>query len=205
MVTCYQLVSTIIIYISSIVKNLQIGTTYKKLILFSFKFVIKDMELKYLFIVDNFITFTFMKSKKVTICLIVLMLISIILITGSPFQITSDLVKSNGNLFIKNIGQVYGEEDEDGGDDGGGSDEESENGEESSEESENEYLSEENVDKSYNYEGEDESTETEEEKKFEEKEFVADLEDDLADADTPEEKERIQGLLDKAKEKFGLD
>ena len=205
MVTCYQLVSTIIIYISSIVKNLQIGTTYKKLILFSFKFVIKDMELKYLFIVDNFITFTFMKSKKVTICLIVLMLISIILITGSPFQITSDLVKSNGNLFIKNIGQVYGEEDEDGGDDGGGSDEESENGEESSEESENEYLSEENVDKSYNYEGEDESTETEEEKKFEEKEFVADLEDDLADADTPEEKEMIQGLLDKAKEKFGLD
>ena len=146
-----------------------------------------------------------MKLKKATICLIVLTLISIILITGSPFQITIDLVKSNGNLFIKNIGQVYGEEDEDGGDDGGGSDEESENGEESSEESENEYLSEENVDKSYNYEGEDESTETEEEKKFEEKEFVADLEDDLADADTPEEKERIQGLLDKAKEKFGLD
>ena len=37
MVTCFQLVSTVIIYISSIVKNLQIGTTYKNYFLASGK------------------------------------------------------------------------------------------------------------------------------------------------------------------------
>ena len=157
--------------------------------------------------VNNYITIALMmKIIKSAIGMIVLAFTSLILLTGSPFQITSDLVKSNGNLPLKNIGQVYGEEDEDGGSDESddSSNKKLEKGEESSEESENEYLSEENVDKSSNYEGEDESTETEEEEKFEEKELVADLEDDLADADIPEEKERIEGLLDKAKEKFGV-
>ena len=64
-----------------------------------------------LFIVDIFITFTFMKFKKSTISLIMLALISIILFTGSPFQITNDLVSNNGSLSVKNIGQiVYAQE-----------------------------------------------------------------------------------------------
>ena len=78
-----------------------------------------------------------MNIKKSSIYLIVLALISIILITGSPFQITSDLLKSNGNLSIKNIGQVYGEEDgDDGDDDGGRSNNSGEEFEDSSDESE---------------------------------------------------------------------
>ena len=68
----------------------------------------ENIKLKNLFIVDNFITFTFMKLKKSAISLIVLALLSTILITGSSFQITNDLVKSNGHLSINNIGQeVY--------------------------------------------------------------------------------------------------
>jgi hypothetical protein len=61
--------------------------------------------------------------KKSTISLIVLALISIIIITGSLFQIANDLVQSNGHLYVKNIGQeVYAQDDGggDGGDDGGG-------------------------------------------------------------------------------------
>jgi hypothetical protein len=64
------------------------------------------------------------------------------------------------------------------------------------------YLDEENVDRSYNYEGENEATETQEEKEFEEQEFIAKMEDDLADADTPEEKQAIQADIAKAKETF---
>jgi hypothetical protein len=191
-----------------------------------------------------------MKIKKSPIYLIVAALISIILVTGSPFQITNDLVNNNGNLSIKNIGQVYGEEESGGDDDSGGSDdsdsgdsddggeeesddvgeEESSDDEESddssedyessgvdevyenteseSEENNNEdqdntdYLDEENVDKSYEYEGENEATETQEEKEFEEQEFIAEMEDDLADADTPEEKQKIQQDIDNAKETF---
>jgi hypothetical protein len=217
-----------------------------------------------------------MKIKKSPIYLIVAALISIILVTGSPFQITNDLVNNNGNLSIKNIGQVSGEEEGGRDDDGRGSDESDDSGdsdesddsrveesddssdepeensdnEESSEEEEehedtdgngytgsvtvkedgtkepldesdpdfewddedgykteqqqkeDDYLSEENVDRSITYPGENEATETEEERESEEGEFIADLEDDLADAGTPEEKERIQGLLDEAKKKF---
>ena len=76
---------------------------------------------------------------------------------------------------------------------------------EQEEQQEEDYLSEENVDKSVALPGENEATETEEEKRFEEREFVAELEDDLVDAKTPEQKEKIQGQLDTAREKFGLD
>jgi hypothetical protein len=49
--------------------------------------------------------------------LIVFSLISLILITGSPFQINNDFVENNENLSIKNIDQeVYGEENDGGGD-----------------------------------------------------------------------------------------
>ena len=62
-----------------------------------------------------------MKIKKSAIAIIVLALMSIILITGSPFQITNNLVTNNENFPIKIIGQdVYGQgEDSGGGDDGG--------------------------------------------------------------------------------------
>jgi hypothetical protein len=91
---------------------LQKGNIYKKLFFLIFKFVIENMKVKNLFIIDNFITFTFMKLNKSTISLIMLAIISIILIIGSPFQITNDLVKSNGHLYIKNIGQeVYAQDD----------------------------------------------------------------------------------------------
>ena len=71
-----------------------------------------------------------MKIKKSPIYLIVAALISIILVTGSPFQISSNLVENNGHLDIKNIGQeVYGQGDEGGGDDdGGGSDDSDDSG-----------------------------------------------------------------------------
>jgi hypothetical protein len=64
---------------------------------------------------------------------------------------------------------------------------------------EDDFLSEENVDKSYEYEGENETTETEEEREFEEREYIAEIEDDLEDAKTPEEKERIGKELEAAK------
>ena len=43
-----------------------------------------------------------MKLKKSAIGLIVLALTSIVLITGSPFQISSNLVENNGHLYLKN-------------------------------------------------------------------------------------------------------
>jgi hypothetical protein len=47
--------------------------------------------------------------------MIVLAFTSLILITGSPFQIASSLVENYGHLYIKNIGQeVYAEDDDDG-------------------------------------------------------------------------------------------
>ena len=55
--------------------------------------------------------------------MIVLALISIILITSSPFQIANNVIEDNWSLYLKNIHQVYAE-DEDEGDD-------SSNGEES--------------------------------------------------------------------------
>ena len=60
-----------------------------------------------------------MKIIKSAIGMIVLTFTSLILITGSPFQITSNLVENNGHLYIKNIGQeAYGADDDDGsGDD----------------------------------------------------------------------------------------
>jgi len=76
------------------------------------------MKLKKSFYNREFTKLNFMIINKSLISLIVFELTSIILITGSPFQITNNLVQSNGNLSIKNIGQeIYGEEDEDGGGD----------------------------------------------------------------------------------------
>jgi hypothetical protein len=65
-----------------------------------------------------------MKLKKSAIGLIVLAFTSLILITGSPFQIASNLVENNVYFYIKNMGQeAYGADDDDGGgDDGGGDD-----------------------------------------------------------------------------------
>ena len=68
-----------------------------------------------------------MKMKKSATGLIVLAFTSIILITGSPFQIATDLVKNNGHLYLKNIGQeVYAEDDDGSDEDGNSNDEESE-------------------------------------------------------------------------------
>lgn len=55
-----------------------------------------------------------MKIKKSAIAIIVLALMSIILITGSPFQISNNLVENNGHLDIKQIGQEVYAEDDDG-------------------------------------------------------------------------------------------
>ena len=141
-----------------------------------------------------------MKIKKSTISLIVLALISIILITGSLFPIANNLDKNNGHLYIKNIGQeVYAQDDggdDGGGDDGGGVEESDDSGdsEEGSEEEgqdvqdieeeidqqEKDYFTEENMDGSYAYEGENEATETPEERAFEAAEFKAEEEDDEA-------------------------
>jgi len=64
-----------------------------------------------------------MKLKKPAIGLIVLALISLILITGSPFQISSYLDENNGHLNYKNLGQeAYAADDDGGGGDGGGGD-----------------------------------------------------------------------------------
>jgi len=61
-----------------------------------------------------------MEIKKSAIAIIVLALMSIILITGSPFQIANNLVENNGHLYIKNIGQeAYAADEDDGGDSGG--------------------------------------------------------------------------------------
>ena len=69
---------------------------------------------------------------KPAIGMIVLAFTSLILITGSPFQIANNLVESNGHLYIKNIGQkVYAADDDDGRDDrgsGGDNDGESDDG-----------------------------------------------------------------------------
>ena len=49
--------------------------------------------------------------------MVVLAFTSLILITGSPFQISFDLDETNGHLYIKNIGQqVYAEDDNEGDD-----------------------------------------------------------------------------------------
>ena len=64
-----------------------------------------------------------MKIKKSAICMIVLAFTSLILITGSPFQIATNLVENNGHLNYKNIGQeAYAADDDGGGGDGGGGD-----------------------------------------------------------------------------------
>ena len=53
--------------------------------------------------------------KKSAIGMIVLAFTSLILITGSPFQILTNLGENNGHLYIKNIGQeAYGADDDDG-------------------------------------------------------------------------------------------
>ena len=52
--------------------------------------------------------------KKSLINLIVLKFTSIILTTGSLFQLASNVVVNNGLLYIKNLGlQVYGVTDDD--------------------------------------------------------------------------------------------
>jgi hypothetical protein len=52
--------------------------------------------------------------KKSLIELIVLKFTSIILTTGSLFQLASNVVTNNGLLYIKNLGlQVYGVTDDD--------------------------------------------------------------------------------------------
>jgi len=52
--------------------------------------------------------------KKSVIGIIVLAFTSIILTTGSPFQIATNLVENNGLLFIKYFGlQVYAADDDD--------------------------------------------------------------------------------------------
>jgi hypothetical protein len=72
--------------------------------------------------VNNYITITLIKIKP-AIGMIVLAFTSLILITGSPFQIVNNLVENNGHLYIKNIGQdVYGQGDDGGGGDDGGDD-----------------------------------------------------------------------------------
>ena len=63
-----------------------------------------------------------MKIKKSAISLIVLAFTSLILITGSPFQISSNLVENNGHLNYKNIGQEAYAADDDGGEGDDGSD-----------------------------------------------------------------------------------
>ena len=63
-----------------------------------------------------------MKIKKSAITLIVLAFTSLILITGSPFQISSNLVENNGHLNYKNIGQEAYAADDDGGEGDDGSD-----------------------------------------------------------------------------------
>jgi hypothetical protein len=72
--------------------------------------------------VNNYTTITFMKIKKSTIGMVVVAFTSLILITGSPFQISSSLVENYGHLYIKNVGQEAYAEDDGGGDDGGGDD-----------------------------------------------------------------------------------
>jgi hypothetical protein len=94
------------------------------------------------------------KIKKSAIGMIVLAFTSFILITGSPFQIATNLVQNNGHLGQK----AYGADDDGGGDDGGGDDgggdtDNSGDSDESSyasEESE-ETDEEENIDRSYQY------------------------------------------------------
>ncbi len=68
------------------------------------------------------------------------------------------------------------------------------------------FLSEANVEKSIGFPGEYEPgyKKTDAQKRAEEAEFVAELEDDLQDANTPEQKEKIQSQIKQAKEKFGL-
>ena len=56
-----------------------------------------------------------MNLKKSAIGLIVLTFTSLILITGSPFQILTNLGENNEHLYIKNIGQeAYGADDNGG-------------------------------------------------------------------------------------------
>lgn len=60
-----------------------------------------------------------MKIKKSAFGLIVWALISIIIITSFPFQISSVLFENNRHLDIKNIGQeVYAEDDDEDDEDG---------------------------------------------------------------------------------------
>ncbi len=141
--------------------------------------------------------------------------ISIILLTGLLIQISStDFFENNDNRFLK-LSTVYAQDDG-GGDDGGDSDDGGDEGSEDEsddsreEESEESDDSEENVDRSYEYEGEDESTETDEEQEFEEQEFKAEEEDNEADEATnidnipqgPNIKASPQFEFDKAKEEL---
>ena len=56
--------------------------------------------------------------KKAVIGIIILTFTSIILTTGSPFQIANNLFENNGFLFFKYFGlQVYAADDDDDDDD----------------------------------------------------------------------------------------
>jgi hypothetical protein len=55
-----------------------------------------------------------MMIKKAVIGIIILTFTSIILTTGSPFQMSNNLFENNGLLFIKYFGlQVYAADDDD--------------------------------------------------------------------------------------------
>ncbi len=142
------------------------------------------------FIVNEDITIT-LKFRLSAIAIIVLAFTSIILITGSPFQLANNLIENNGALSIKIMGQVYGEEDEDDGDDDGGRSNDSGEGfDDSSDESEDYETDDEEQDLPEHY--------TETSQGIDED--IADLEDDLYDADSNEERERIGVILDEARE-----
>ena len=58
-----------------------------------------------------------MKIPKSVRAIFVLAFTSIILTTGSPFQITHNVLENNEPLYIKNFGEVYAEDDDEESDD----------------------------------------------------------------------------------------
>ena len=124
-----------------------------------------------------------MKFRLSAIAIIVLAFTSIILTTGSPFQLANNLIENNGALSIKIMGQVYAEDDDDDEGDDRSNDEESDESEDYETDDEEQDLPEHYTETS---QGIDED--------------IADLEDDLYDADSNEERERISGILDEARE-----
>ena len=63
---------------------------------------------------NSHIIITCMIIKNAVIGIIILTFTSIILTTGSPFQIANNLFENNGLLFIKYFGlQVYAADDDD--------------------------------------------------------------------------------------------